>query len=66
MITSSQAKTKRFKKIRLNKPAIPGTFISCQISDAQAWRLIGYPLDATQNDNINSDQQNAKRDNIPV
>ena len=66
VISPNQAKTKSFKKIRLNKPAIPGTFISCLISDAQAWRLIGHPLDATQNDNINSDQQNAKRDNIPV
>jgi len=44
VINPNQAKTKSFKKIKLNKPAVPGTFISCQITDAQAWRLIGHPL----------------------
>ncbi|OQX71437.1 hypothetical protein B6D52_01600 [Candidatus Parcubacteria bacterium 4484_255] len=55
-ISPNQAKTKSFKKIKLNKPAIPGTFISCQITDVHAWGLIGHPLDATQDNNINSNQ----------
>jgi len=54
VINPYQAKTKSFKKIKLDKPAVPGAFISCQITAAQAWRLIGHPLDATQNNNINS------------
>ena len=54
VIAPNQAKTKSFKKIKLNKPAIPGAFISCQITDTQAWTLIGHPLDTTQNDNVNS------------
>lgn len=47
VINPYQAKTKSFKNIKLNSPAIPGTFISCQITVAQSWRLIGNPLDLT-------------------
>ncbi len=53
VINPNQAKTKSFKKIKLDKPAVPGTFISCQITDVQTWSLIGHPLDTTQNHNIN-------------
>ncbi|OQX70886.1 hypothetical protein B6D52_03210 [Candidatus Parcubacteria bacterium 4484_255] len=55
VVNPKQAKTKTLKKIRLDKPAVPGTFISCQITHAQAWKLIGHPLNTTQNHNINSD-----------
>ena len=55
VIKPNQAKTKSFKNIELSKPAVPGTFIYCQITNAYSWGLIGDPLDTTQNNNINSD-----------
>ena len=47
VVNPKEAKTKSFKRITLEKTAIPGTFISCQITGAHTWGLIGRPLDTT-------------------
>jgi tRNA-2-methylthio-N6-dimethylallyladenosine synthase len=54
VVSEKEAKSFNFKKIKLEKPAPLGSFIQCQITAAQTWRLIGQPLNSARNNKINS------------